>query len=174
VRPAVAVLIVVGSFLAMEPITAAIHRWVMHGVGEWFHRSHHRSGRVSGWERNDWYPVFFAAIVMAGLWLGFNREGLSSLVPVGVGVTAYGVAYALVHDGYIHRRVDPFGGHRFAALERLADAHRIHHLYSAAPYGMLLPIVPTELKERAARTQRDPFTDRDSQTTASAAAPGPV
>ena len=26
----------------MEPLTAATHRWVMHGIGEWFHRSHHR------------------------------------------------------------------------------------------------------------------------------------
>jgi beta-carotene 3-hydroxylase len=172
VSPAVAVLIVVGSFVAMEPLTAATHRWVMHGVGAWFHRSHHRPGAPSGWERNDWYPVFFAAIVMAGLWLGFNRDGFVSLVPVGIGVTAYGMAYALVHDGYIHRRVDPFGNRRFAGLDRLADAHRIHHLYNAAPYGMLLPIVPAELKERAQQTRRDPFAQTDRQTAKSPATSG--
>ncbi len=74
-------LIVVVAFLIMEPVTAATHRWVMHGIGEWFHRSHHRPGRKPRWERNDWFPVFFAAIVLFGLWLGFNRDGFAALVP---------------------------------------------------------------------------------------------
>jgi len=153
-------LIVIVAFVAMEPITAATHRWVMHGVGEWFHRSHHQPASSRGWERNDWFPVAFAGIVLAGLWLGFNRDGFGSLIPIGVGVTLYGAAYALVHDGYIHRRLGRFGGRRIAVLDRLADAHRIHHLYNAAPYGMLLPVVPSDLRERAARTDRDPFAER--------------
>ena len=44
-----------------------------------------------------------------------------------------------------------------AVLDHLADAHRIHHLYNAAPYGMLVPVVPAELRARAALTERDPF-----------------
>jgi len=159
-------LIIVAAFVLMEPLTAATHRWVMHGIGEWFHRSHHRSRRKPGWERNDWYPVAFASIVMFGFWLGFNTE-LTALVPLGIGITLYGIAYALVHDGYIHRRIDPFGTRPIDALDRLADAHRIHHLYNAAPYGMLVPIVPAELRARAALTARDPFLARSSvpQTT---------
>lgn len=149
-------LIVVVGFVAMEPLTAATHRWVMHGIGEWFHRSHHRPGRRPRWERNDWFPVAFAAIVMFGLWVGFNTS-LTALIPLAIGVTLYGIAYALVHDGYIHRRIDPFGDRPIPALERLADAHRIHHLYNAAPYGMLVPVVPAELRARAANTDRDPF-----------------
>jgi beta-carotene 3-hydroxylase len=152
------VLIVIAGFVAMEPLTAATHRWVMHGVGEWFHRSHHRSGRTPGWERNDWFPVAFASIVMLGFWVGFNTD-LAALVPLGIGVTLYGAAYALVHDGYIHRRIGVFGARRIAVLDRLADAHRIHHLYNAAPYGMLAPVVPADLRARAARTDRDPFGD---------------
>ena len=144
------------TVVVMEGFAYVMHRWVMHGIGEWFHRSHHRSRRTPGWERNDWYPVAFAAIVMFGLWLGFNTS-LTALVPLGIGITLYGVAYALVHDGYIHRRIDPFGTRRIDALDRLADAHRIHHLYNAAPYGMLVPIVPAELRARAALTDRDPF-----------------
>jgi beta-carotene 3-hydroxylase len=156
VSAGVFLLIVIVGFVAMEPLTAATHRWVMHGIGEWFHRSHHRPGRKPRWERNDWFPVAFAAIVMFGLWLGFNTS-LTALIPLAVGVTLYGIAYALVHDGYIHRRIDPFGDRPIPALERLADAHRIHHLYNAAPYGMLLPVVPAELRARAANTDRDPF-----------------
>jgi len=152
------VLVAVAAFALMEPVTAATHRWVMHGVGEWLHRSHHRASRTPGWERNDWFPVVFASIVMFGFWLGFNTD-LTALVPVGIGVTLYGIAYALVHDGYIHRRLGVFGSRRMPTLDRLADAHRIHHLYNAAPYGMLAPIVPAELRERAAMTDRDPFAE---------------
>jgi beta-carotene 3-hydroxylase len=155
------VLIALAAFVVMEPVTAATHRWVMHGIGEWFHRSHHRPGRKPRWERNDWFPVFFAAIVLVGLWLGFNRDGLVALVPVAVGVTLYGATYALVHDGYIHRRLDPFGDRGNALLDHLAESHRIHHLYNAAPYGMLAPVVPAELRAKAARTERDPFAEPD-------------
>ena len=156
---AVFVVVVAASFVAMEPLTAVTHRWVMHGVGEWFHRTHHRPGRTSRWERNDWFPVAFASIVMLGFLIGFNVDRAAVLIPVGIGVTLYGAAYALVHDGYIHRRIDPFGEYRIAILDRLADAHRIHHLYNAAPYGMLIPVVPAELRDRAAKTDRDPFVE---------------
>jgi len=124
----------------MEPITAATHRWVMHGVGSRLHRSHHRASGDTRWEDNDVFPLVFASIVMLGFWCGFHRDSLAWLVPVGVGITMYGAAYAIVHDGYIHRRVDIFGGRRHRVLDRLADAHRIHHLHNGAPFGMLIPI----------------------------------
>ena len=150
-------LVAVVAFALMEPLTAATHRWIMHGVGQALHRSHHRRRRDGRVEANDWYPVMFAAVVNLGFWAGFNVDGLSTLVPVGVGCTLYGAAYALVHDVYIHRRLGGFGGRRIEPLERLADAHRIHHLYGAAPYGMLAPVVPADLRARAGRTTRDPL-----------------
>jgi beta-carotene 3-hydroxylase len=99
----------------------------------------------------------FAAIVCAGLWVGFNQPGWSTLIPVGIGVTAYGAAYATVHDVYIHGRLRIFGNRQIAPLNYLAECHRIHHLYNGAPYGMLMPVVPAELRERAARTTRNPL-----------------
>lgn len=150
------VVIALLAFLAMEPVTAATHRWVMHGIGEFLHRSHHRP-IVARFEANDWYPVMFAAVVNAGFFAGFNWDGFGALVPAGIGVTLYGLAYALVHDVYIHGRLGWFAGRRVAAFDRLAEAHRIHHLYNAAPYGMLLPVVPAELRERAERTNRNPL-----------------
>lgn len=149
-------LIALVAFVMMEPVTAATHRWVMHGIGEFLHRSHHRR-LVTVFEANDWYPVMFAATVNVGFLAGFNWNGFGSLVPVGLGVTAYGFAYALVHDVYIHGRFGWFDGRHVPAFERLADAHRIHHLYNAAPYGMLMPVVPAELRARATRTTRNPL-----------------
>ncbi len=90
----------------------------------------------------------FAAVVMIGLALGFNVDGFGVLVPVGVGVTAYGALYALVHDVYIHGRLPLFGDRRVPVLERLAAAHRVHHARNGALYGMLLPVV------RSAKTVR--------------------
>jgi beta-carotene 3-hydroxylase len=142
------------AFVLMEPVTAATHRWIMHGVGARLHRSHHRVRRADGWETNDWFPVIFAAAVMLAMWAGFNIDGWSLLVPAGIGITLYGAAYATVHDGYIHKRVRWFGSRRFAVLDRLTDAHRIHHMYGAAPYGMLLPVVPAELRRRASTLAR--------------------
>ena len=150
------ILIAIAAFMLMEPFTAATHRWVMHGIGEFLHRSHHRP-LLLRFEANDWYPVMFAAVVNMGFFAGFNWNGFGSLVPVGIGVTVYGAAYALVHDVYIHGRLGWFTGRQIATFDRLAEAHRIHHLYNAAPYGMLLPIVPTELRARAENTARNPL-----------------
>jgi beta-carotene 3-hydroxylase len=158
-RSVPALVLVLGAFVVMEPVTAATHRWIMHGLGERLHRSHHRA-HTGRWEANDAYPVMFAAIVCVGLWAGFNQPGFAGLVPVGVGVTLYGLAYALVHDVYIHGRIRLFGDRRVRLLDRLAAAHRIHHLYNGAPYGMLAPVVPAHLRERAARTDRDPLRER--------------
>lgn len=144
------------AFVVMEPATYAAHRWVMHGMGWSLHRSHHRvrpraerlRDRI---EANDWFPVMFASVTILAMALGSYGPSWSALVPVGVGVTAYGAAYAFVHDVYIHGRVVPMPV--VPVLERLARAHALHHRYGAEPYGMLLPVVPRALRERA-ETQR--------------------
>jgi beta-carotene 3-hydroxylase len=133
--------IAAASFAVMEPVTALTHRYVMHGVGRALHRSHHTATRSPhGFEANDAFPVMFAAVVMIGLAVGFNAPGWTVLVPIGVGVTAYGLAYSLVHDVYIHRRI-AISDRPLPLLERLAVAHRVHHDRNGAPYGMLLPVV---------------------------------
>jgi beta-carotene 3-hydroxylase len=148
-----ALAVAVVAFVVMEPVTYAVHRWVMHGPGRTFHRSHHRrwparrdgDGFVEG---NDVFPVVFAGITVLALAAGFNVDGLAVLVPVCVGVTAYGAAYALVHDVYVHRRLPV----RWSSphLDRLADAHALHHRFGGEPYGMLLPVIPASVRRRAA------------------------
>lgn len=163
-------LLIVVSFAVMEPITALTHRCIMHGVGRSLHRSHHVNAAAafrrdadvtmsSGsprqpWrerlEANDAYPVVFAAIVMFGFAVGFNRAGWEWLVPIGIGITLYGAAYALVHDCYIHRRFAVFGARRFRLFDRLGEAHQQHHRGGGAPYGMLVPVSARQSRERVA------------------------
>lgn len=138
----------VAAFVLMEPVTYATHRWVMHGLGERIHWSHHRLGS-RGWEANDLYPLGFASIVMAALAVGFNRDGAGDLVAVAMGISAYGICYAAVHDIYIHRRLGRFA-RRTAVLDRLADAHELHHRFGGEPFGMLLPVIPRVVARRAA------------------------
>lgn len=132
-------LLAAAGFVVMEPVTALTHRLVMHGFGQRLHRSHHQPG-TSRWQANDAYPLMFAAVVMSAMAAGFQVAGLAPLVPLCVGITGYGVAYGMVHDVYIHRRLRWFGGRRLAGLERLAAAHRQHHRTNGAPYGMLVPV----------------------------------
>jgi beta-carotene 3-hydroxylase len=144
----------VGSFVAMEPVTYAAHRWVMHGVGWVAHRSHHEGriteleARAGALEANDAFPCIFATVTVLAMAAGSHRSSLRALLSVGCGVTAYGVAYGLVHDIYIHARLGR--PPRLALLERLKEAHRFHHLYGGEPYGMLCPIVPARVRALAA------------------------
>lgn len=154
--PAGSVLLAAIAFVVMEPVTYLVHRYVMHGPGLVWHRSHHARSR-GRFERNDLFPVVFASITIAAMALGSQVSRLAPLLPVGVGVTAYGLAYLFVHDGYIHRRL-PGLSRRLgpvAPLEHLADAHALHHRFGTEPYGMLVPIVPARLRARAAGRTRD-------------------
>ena len=104
-------LVAASALVAMEPAVAAVHRWVMHGRGWAWHRSHHRwqGHRI---EANDLYPVVFAAATIATMAVGAAIEGLAALVWVGAGVTGYGIAYLVVHDLFIHERLGRLPGAR--------------------------------------------------------------
>ena len=139
---------VAAAFVAMEAVSYLAHRFVMHGPGMGLHRSHHRRS-MSRFEANDVFPVGFAAVTILAMTAGTTLPSLDVLFDVGVGVTLYGAAYAFVHDVYIHERLGSWVP-RVAVLEWLRSSHEIHHLFGGEPYGMLLPIVPQALRDRAA------------------------
>ena len=142
-----AVLVAVAALVAMEPVTALLHRALFHGPGYGLHRSHHLRRRP-GVEANDAYPVALAGVTIAAMAVGSRGGSLAVLLPVGAGVTAYGLAYLVVHDLYIHRRL-PLLPPRLGLLEPLRRAHHLHHLHGGAPYGMLCPVVPARLRRRS-------------------------
>jgi beta-carotene 3-hydroxylase len=153
----VALGIVLGTVVAMEALAWAVHRHVMHGWGWRWHRSHHEPGE--GWfETNDLYALVFAAIsllfftVLAGLWPPFWW--------VGVGTLVYGLFYALLHDGLVHRRLGFGLSPRRGYLKRLVQAHRLHHAVrgrdGAVSFGFLYAPPVRHLRRRL----------RDSETAA--------
>jgi beta-carotene 3-hydroxylase len=140
--------IAVTALVLMEPFTALIHRFVMHGFGMGWHRSHHEAPRRA-LEANDLFPVVFSALAIAALCVGLYIPGFAALVPVGIGVTAYGAGYLLVHDVIIHRRVPGLPVPE-PLLAHWREAHNVHHQFSKAPYGFLAPVVPRDLARRTA------------------------
>ena len=100
------VLVAVAALVLMEPVTALIHRFVMHGFAMGWHRSHHEpprrvrrgerplSRRVR--RRDDRAPRHRRLRA---------RRTVAPGADLGIGVTAYGAAYLLVHDVVIHRRL---------------------------------------------------------------------
>ena len=140
------------AFAVMEPVTAATHRFVMHGIGIALHRSHHRRDH-RGWEANDAFPLMFAAVVCAGLWIGFHDPGSPTWCRSAPGSprTARRTRWSTTCTstagcGWFQPGGGRSGG---ALLDRLAAAHELHHRHGGAPYGMLVPIVPPRVRAGA-------------------------
>lgn len=116
--------ICLSSFVSMEVIAWAGHKYVLHGPGWWIHKSHH-AGKTAGVERNDLVALCFGAIAAAFFIAGgWHRNPATAL---GLGMTLYGALYALVHDGIAHRRWGAALRVRHPYLKRLVQAHRLHH-----------------------------------------------
>lgn len=146
-------LLIALTIVAMEGIAAAVHRYIMHGPGWAWHRSHHEP-RTGRFEKNDLYAVVFAGFSL--LFFGL----LTRLSPyfwwVGAGMAVYGLLYALVHDGLVHRRFPLGRTPRSGYVKRLVQAHRLHHAVrereGAVSFGFLyappLPRLRSALKAR--------------------------
>lgn len=123
-RWTVAAGIVIATVVGMEVFAWAAHKFIMHGWGWGWHRSHHEphAGMV---EKNDLYAVVFGLFAV-GLFIA-GAPFWPPLFWIATGMTLYGVGYFVVHDGLVHQRW-PFR-HRPKSryLKRLVQAHRLHH-----------------------------------------------
>jgi beta-carotene 3-hydroxylase len=123
----IALLVAIVAFVGMEGVSYAAHRWVMHGRGMVWHRSHHPP-RDRGFEANDRFPVIFGAFAIGAFAWAAVDPAMAWLRPIAIGVSAYGTCYFLVHEVFIHRRLRlPLPRWRY--LRWLEASHRVHHLY---------------------------------------------
>ena len=148
------IIIVVGTFLFMEFVAWAAHKYVMHGFLWKIHEDHHSRG-PGIFEKNDLFLLVFAIpswlFIMCGLMFK-----LDFLVWIGVGIAVYGVSYFLVHDVFIHRRLSWFRNSKNVYLQAIRKAHKVHHKHLAKEdgecFGML--IVPFKYLKEARRAQK--------------------
>lgn len=152
-------LIVLGTVVVMEAVALAVHKYVMHGPGWGWHRSHHEP-HDGVLELNDLYAIVFAALALALILLASAEFG--PLYWVGIGMTLYGLLYFIVHDGLVHQRWPFRVVPRNAYLKRLVQAHRLHHAVEGqdgcVSFGFLYapPVrrLRDELRRRQGRPQR--------------------
>lgn len=113
------------AFAAMEALSWAVHKYVLHGPLWVIHQTHHRPGR-GFFEANDLVSLFFALVGGFSLYWGL-KQGINWLAGVGIGVSAYGTLYFILHDVAIHGRLRWRWLQRLPALRRLRRAHLLHH-----------------------------------------------
>jgi len=146
------IVLFLGAFAMMEGVAYLTHKYVMHGWLWILHESHHlpREGRF---EKNDFFAFFFALPSILFIWLGVNAW--SPLLPVGLGMTAYGISYFVFHDGIVHRRLPFRYNGRNAYMRRIMQAHWVHHATStrekAVSFGFLYAPPVSRLQEERAR-----------------------
>jgi beta-carotene 3-hydroxylase len=128
------VLVFVVSFLAMEFVAWFTHKYIMHGFLWSLHHSHHHHNPKRWFEKNDWFSALFAipscGCIVAGL-----HYNLYWLAMIGFGMSAYGLAYFLVHDIFVHQRFKLFKNANNAYLRAVRRAHKIHHKNSGKENG---------------------------------------
>ena len=121
------------TFLVMEFMAWFIHKYIMHRLLWVLHKDHHQKDHESWFERNDAFFLFFAVLSMSFLmtaneafWIGF---------PIGFGILAYGVAYFVVHDIFIHQRFKWLRNIDNAYARGVRRAHKIHHKHLGKEKG---------------------------------------
>ena len=133
------VIIFVTTFLIMEGITWATHKYVMHGWLWHLHEDHHKQS-TGFFEKNDWFFVIFAIPSFTCILVG-TIQPIFWLQAIGFGVMAYGFAYFLVHDVIIHQRFKWFSRSNNTYIRAIRRAHKMHHKHlekhDGESFGML-------------------------------------
>ncbi|MFN4299228.1 MAG: carotene hydroxylase [Thermaurantimonas sp.] len=142
------ILVALVTFVAMEYVAWAAHKYLMHGPLWVLHRDHHIK-EPGFFEKNDAFFLIFAIPSWLCIMLGLMYSNNWS-VSIGAGIALYGIAYFIVHEVYIHQRfkwLKPSKNLYFAAILR---AHKMHHKHlvknPGESYGMLF-IHPKYIRE---------------------------
>jgi beta-carotene 3-hydroxylase len=133
------ILVLLATFVGMEGITWATHKWVMHGFLWYLHKDHHQV-EPGFFEKNDLFFVIFAIPSMLCIANGIAKD-MWWLSAIGFGIMAYGFAYFLVHDVIIHQRFKWFSRSRNTYVRAIRWAHKMHHKHldkhDGESFGML-------------------------------------
>ncbi|AIR90890.1 sterol desaturase family protein [Pseudomonas cremoricolorata] len=160
------------TLAAMEGVAWLAHKYLMHGIGWGWHRSHHEP-RHGLFEKNDLYAVVFA--VLAIILIALGNAGWAPLQWIGAGMTAYGLLYFIAHDGLVHRRWPFRFVPRSGYLKRLYQAHLMHHAVhgreGCVSFGFLYAPSVERLKAQLRAHHQGPLrAAKDASTTADHAA----
>jgi beta-carotene 3-hydroxylase len=137
----------------MEFMAWFTHKYVMHGFLWSLHKDHHQPEK--GWfEKNDTFFLFYATISTT-LFITWKEGWFEYGLAVGLGILLYGIAYFLVHDVFIHRRLSWLKRSDHPYFRAIRKAHKVHHKHlekeKGECFGMLF--VPWKFFKEAYRSQ---------------------
>lgn len=117
------------TFVIMEFVAWAAHKYLMHGALWIWHEDHHRPHpeKQGFFEKNDLFFLVFAIPSAASYIIGLSQPGYFWLTFVGIGISIYGLIYFLIHDVYIHRRFKWFKQLDSRYSRAILRAHGAHH-----------------------------------------------
>ena len=135
------ILIFLGTFSIMEFMAWFTHKYIMHGFLWYLHEDHHKKDHDSWFERNDLFFIFYAVVSITCLIL-WTTQNIWFCLPIGLGILAYGIAYFMVHDIFIHQRFKLFRNANNWYARGVRRAHKIHHKHlgkkDSENFGMLV------------------------------------
>ncbi len=144
------VLLLILTFLIMEFVAWFTHKFVMHGFLWNLHEDHHTHTNTSFFEKNDAFFLIFATPGITFILLG-TVFGLPYFLPIGLGISAYGFCYFLVHDIFIHQRFKWLRNANNFYFRAVRRAHKVHHKHLGKQdgecFGMLIVPFRYYLKE---------------------------
>ena len=136
------ILIFIVTFFLMEFVAWFTHKYVMHGFLWTLHADHHVPRASQGFiERNDTFFLLFAIPGILCIAMG-SFFHVPYCLSVGLGITAYGFCYFLVHDVFIHQRIKWLRNSNNIYFRAIRKAHKVHHKHLGKEdgecFGMLL------------------------------------
>lgn len=131
---AIGLLIFLLVFCFMEFMAWFTHKYIMHGFLWSLHKDHHKKDHDSWFERNDAFFIFYAVVSIGFFYAGANT-GFWYGWPIGFGIMAYGAAYFLVHDIFIHQRFKMFRNANNWYSKGVRRAHKMHHKHLGKEEG---------------------------------------
>ena len=128
------ILIFFGTFFIMEFNAWFTHKYIMHGFLWSLHKDHHHKDHNSWFERNDAFFIFYAVVSMTCFYL-WSYEDVWFTLPIGLGIMAYGAAYFIVHDIFIHQRFKWLRNIDNKYARGVRRAHKVHHKHLGKEKG---------------------------------------
>jgi beta-carotene 3-hydroxylase len=167
---AIWIVVALAAAAAMEGWAALLHGRVWHHALWGVHSSHHRRRRGL-FESNDALSFLHAPIAITLILYGcLGAPGVLRDVAfgAGIGMTIFGFAYVIVHDGLVHGRLPVSKLARIPYFARVRDAHLVHHQKAGPPFGLFLGPLELAREEPAAPTPIDKAPARDRAPSAPA------
>jgi len=119
-------LITMGTFLFWEFVAWFAHKYIMHGFLWRWHKSHH-TVHDHTLERNDLFAIVFSIPSIGLIYYATLVIYNPYLISMGIGIFCYGLFYLIFHDIIVHQRIHWRPEKRTKYLQRMINAHYIHH-----------------------------------------------